>query len=170
MSKQSWLRMAVLLCVAVALCAGCRRTRPQTGGVTPTDIGPGDIPMTSDRIEDGVRVDASEFQSENVLFDYDSFQIKGTEIAKIEKVGQFMKAEARVRLVAEGHCDERGSREYNMALGEQRAQAVRAHLVGLGIAPDRVQTKSYGKEKPINPGHSESAWRENRRVEATLYR
>ena len=104
-----------------------------------------------------------------MLFDYDSFQIKPGEVAKIEKVAEYMKANTRVVLVAEGHCDERGSREYNMSLGEQRAGAVRAHLVGIGIAPDRIQTKSFGKEKPLNPGHGDAAWRENRRAEFAVY-
>jgi peptidoglycan-associated lipoprotein len=75
-----------------------------------------------------------------------------------------------VRLIAEGHCDERGSREYNLSLGEHRALAVRAYLVGLGVDGARIQTRSYGEEQPLDPGHDESAWRLNRRVEFALFR
>ena len=69
-----------------------------------------------------------------------------------------------------GHCDERGSREYNMALGENRALAVRAHLIRLGTDAARIQTRSYGEERPLDPGHSEAAWRRNRRGEFLLFR
>jgi len=63
----------------------------------------------------------------------------------------------------EGHCDERGTAEYNLALGERRATAVKTYLTSLGISPDRVRTVSYGKEFPFNPGHTEDAWAQNRR-------
>ena len=166
MSKKSWLRVMALVCICGLFTVGCRTKKPATGVAGPTEIG-GDLPQT-ERIEDGVRLTDVKF--DNVLFDYDSFQIKPSETAKIEKLAEYLKANARIRLVAEGNCDERGSREYNMSLGEQRAGAVRAHLVGVGITPERIQTKSYGKEKPLNPGHNEQAWGENRRVEAALYR
>lgn len=166
MSNKSWLKVMMVVCVGGLLTVGCRTKKPVTGTGGPTEIG-GDLPLT-ERIEDGVRLTDVKF--DNVLFDYDSFQIRGSEIAKIEKVAEYLKGNPRIRLVAEGSCDERGSREYNMSLGEQRAGAVRAHLVGIGIEPERIQTKSYGKEKPLNPGHDEKAWSENRRVEAALYR
>jgi peptidoglycan-associated lipoprotein len=64
----------------------------------------------------------------------------------------------------EGHCDERGTAEYNLALGERRAVAVRTYLVALGIAPDRLRSVSYGKEFPFDPGHTDAAWAQNRRA------
>jgi peptidoglycan-associated lipoprotein len=67
-------------------------------------------------------------------------------------------------VTVEGHCDERGTAEYNLALGERRAVAVKTYLVSLGIAPDRVRTVSYGKEFPFDPGHDEAAWSQNRRA------
>ena len=72
-------------------------------------------------------------------------------------------------LVVEGHCDERGSNEYNLSLGENRAQAIRATLVSKGIAADRIQTRSYGEEKPAAIGSGESVWSLNRRGEFSLY-
>ena len=106
---------------------------------------------------------------ENVLFEYDSTQISDSERAKIEAVAEYLRANPKVGAIAEGHCDERGSLEYNMALGERRALAVRAYLIGLGIDGAIVQTKSYGEEKPLAPGNDEASWAQNRRVEFVFY-
>ena len=104
-----------------------------------------------------------------VLFAYDSSQVSAGERAKIEAVANHLKQNAAHSVILEGHCDQRGSREYNLALGERRALAVRTYLMGLGIASDRTQTKSYGEENPAVPGHDESAWSQNRRSEFVLY-
>lgn len=106
---------------------------------------------------------------ESVLFAYDSSQISASERAKIEIVAQHLQQNPDVDVIIEGHCDERGSREYNLPLGERRAQAIRTYLSELGISSERIQTKSLGEEQPANPGHDESAWRENRRGEFVLY-
>ena len=86
-----------------------------------------------------------------------------------EAVHQALRSNAQAGVIVEGHCDERGSREYNLALGERRALAVRAYLIGLGLDPARVQTKSMGEEQPAVFGHDESAWSKNRRVEFILF-
>ncbi|MBI9020205.1 MAG: OmpA family protein [Verrucomicrobia bacterium] len=106
---------------------------------------------------------------EPVLFAYDSAQVSADQRAKIEAVGSHLKQNSAHAVIIEGHCDERGSREYNLALGEQRALAVRAYLAGLGIGVDRIQTKSYGEERPVVPSHDEAAWSLNRRGEFVLY-
>jgi len=104
-----------------------------------------------------------------VLFSYDSAQVAGSQRASVEAVGNHLKQNPSKAVIIEGHCDERGSREYNLALGEQRALAVRSYLVGIGIDSERIQTKSYGEENPIAPGHTEAAWSQNRRGEFVLY-
>jgi len=104
-----------------------------------------------------------------VYFDYDSSQVASTERSKIEAVSQHLKQNNSVAVIIEGNCDERGSNEYNLALGERRAQAIRDYLAGLGIGANRIQTKSYGEELPTNPGHDEAAWAANRRGEFVLY-
>ena len=81
-----------------------------------------------------------------------------------------MNANANVVLVIEGHCDERGTIEYNLSLGEYRSQSVRTYMNNVGISPSRIQTVSYGKERPAVQGSGESAWSKNRRAEFALYR
>jgi len=104
-----------------------------------------------------------------VYFAFDSYALAPSEASKIDKVAQHLKANASHVLVIEGHCDERGSNEYNLALGENRAQSVRTYMTNLGIAADRIQTRSYGSEKPAVAGSGEAVWRLNRRGEFALY-
>jgi peptidoglycan-associated lipoprotein len=104
-----------------------------------------------------------------VYFDYDSAQIADSERSKIETVAQSLKQNDAHAVIIEGNCDERGSNEYNLTLGERRAQAIRSYLAGLGIAAERIQTKSYGEEKPVSAGHDEESWAANRRGEFVLY-
>jgi len=166
MAKASWLRMTMVGSLVLTVCVGCGTTRR---GEDLDTIAPEGIEYTlGERFEDGQRITDVAF--ENVGFGYDSFQIEGTEVGKIEAVAQYMSREGGVRLIVEGNCDERGSREYNLSLGEHRALAVRAYLIGLGIEGARIQTRSYGEERPLDSGHSESAWRRNRRAEFALYR
>jgi peptidoglycan-associated lipoprotein len=102
-------------------------------------------------------------QADTVYFDYDSSVIKPSEKSKIGAVADYLKGNAANAVKIEGHCDERGTEEYNRALGERRALAVREELVGLGIDATRVDTISYGKDRPAETGHDESAWKKNRR-------
>jgi peptidoglycan-associated lipoprotein len=105
-----------------------------------------------------------------VYFGYDSFQLAPEEVVKIEQVADFMQGDRASVLIIEGHCDERGSNEYNLSLGEQRALAVRGYLVNLGIAAERIQSRSFGEERPAVSGSGEAAWRLNRRGEFALYK
>ena len=116
------------------------------------------------------RLNADEAKLEPVYFMYDNYQLVPSELAKIDAAAAFLNAHSEAMVVVEGHCDERGTTEYNLSLGEYRAQAVRTYLINAGIAADRVQTASYGEEKPAVEGHDESAWRYNRRAEFAFYR
>lgn len=167
-----WTMLVVGLCVAIGA-SGCRKAKPKTdplgGGLAPEIVGtdPLDKPL-SERIEDGERITDVTFDA--VLFDYDSFKIRDAEMTKVQQVGDYLRANARVRLIVEGHCDERGTVEYNLALGEHRGLAVRAYLIGLGIDGARIQTRSFGEDRPRDPGHNEAAWRLNRRADFALFR
>jgi peptidoglycan-associated lipoprotein len=99
-----------------------------------------------------------------VFFDYDSSEINADGQQALEANAAILKKYPSWTVTIEGHCDERGTAEYNLALGERRAVAARAYLVSLGIAADRLRTVSYGKEFPFDPGHDEAAFAKNRRA------
>ncbi len=101
----------------------------------------------------------------NIYFDFDRSNIKPEFQPVLEGISAWLNERPSKQLLIEGHCDERGTNEYNLALGERRALSVRRYLVGLGIAPDRLHTISYGEERPAAPGSDESAWSQNRRAE-----
>ncbi|MBI3122473.1 MAG: peptidoglycan-associated lipoprotein Pal [candidate division NC10 bacterium] len=99
----------------------------------------------------------------DVFFDFDKSNIRDDQKAALNDNVAWLKANSGVKLTVEGHCDERGTAEYNLGLGERRAKAVKDYLVAAGIAADRLATISYGKERPFVLGHDESAWKWNRR-------
>ncbi len=172
------MKNSLLLCALATflLAAGC--AHKNTGDVTEGDdtltpggdIGweNGDTPMgginfqTLDRITDAIYTP--------VYFGYNNYQLDGSEYAKMDAAADYLRGNDQAVLVVEGHCDERGTDEYNMSLGEYRAQAIRSYLVSAGISADRIQTQSYGKNRPAVPGSGESVWRLNRRGEFAFYR
>lgn len=100
---------------------------------------------------------------DRVLFGYDSYELASEARLTLEHQAAWLAQYPSISIVVEGHADERGTREYNLALGERRANAVKNYLVALGVAPSRVTTVSYGKERPAVPGSNEAAWAQNRR-------
>ena len=100
-----------------------------------------------------------------IYFDFDKYTIKDTEKEKLAKNAEWLRKNPDVRILIEGHADERGEIEYNLALGEKRAISVKRYLVDFGISPDRISTISYGEERPVDPRHNEEAWAKNRRAE-----
>lgn len=107
--------------------------------------------------------DREKFASDTVYFDFDKSNVKPQYAANIARVADYLKANASNNLLIEGHCDDRGTEEYNLALGERRALAVRDKLMSAGISGDRITTISYGKEKPAVVGNTEEAYAKNRR-------
>ncbi|MGA0849522.1 MAG: OmpA family protein [Chthoniobacterales bacterium] len=104
-----------------------------------------------------------------VQFGFDSFEVSGSEMGKVQAVADFMRS-GRNDVIIAGFTDERGTEEYNRGLGERRAQAVREKLIGLGIGGGRIQTVSFGEEMPVNAGSGEAAWAANRRAEFGVIR
>jgi peptidoglycan-associated lipoprotein len=100
----------------------------------------------------------------DVNFEYDSYTIGSSELPKIDAVGNYLKQNREIKIVAEGHCDERGTVEYNLSLGQKRAEAVKAYLVKMGVDGGRIRVISFGAEVPVDPGHAEDAWAKNRRA------
>ena len=173
----------ILLILAAAACA--KKAAPVTVPAPPPTVAPPAVtptpPRPPQRVEESLPVPPQPLSEDSianrslddlnrdspfkpVFFPLDTAELddEGRAIATAN-AGILKKYLAWV-LTIEGHCDERGTPEYNLALGERRALAVKTYLVSLGIAPDRLRTVSYGKEFPFDPGHDESAWSKNRRA------
>ncbi len=106
----------------------------------------------------------------DVRFDYDSAKVTGDGMRNVEYNAKVMRENSDIKVQLEGHCDERGTAEYNMALGAHRAKAVKDVLTSLGIPSSRLDSISYGAEVPLDPAHNESAWAKNRRVHFSAFR
>ena len=186
-------KLTYLLVIALALtCAstGCRKrptgiTNIPGGASSPKDQGPAGInagtkltpepPPFSDPAPgggnqsdkwsnpDNFNEDRASLAAHTVYFDFDSSVVKSSEKSNVEAAAAYLKANPNVGLRIEGNCDERGTEEYNRALGERRALAVRELIVASGVEADRVVTVSFGKDKPAVSGHDEAAWAKNRR-------
>ncbi|MCP2520009.1 peptidoglycan-associated lipoprotein Pal [Candidatus Aminicenantes bacterium AC-708-M15] len=103
-----------------------------------------------------------------IHFDFDKYDIREDAKPILEKNAEWLRRHPTVKILIEGHCDERGTEEYNLALGEKRAKATMEYLVALGISPNRIKIISYGKSRPLDPGHNEIAWAKNRRAEFVI--
>lgn len=101
---------------------------------------------------------------DRVNFDFDKYNLSAEARYTLQQQAAWLAANEGVNITIEGHCDERGTREYNLALGERRAQATADYLMVLGVSKDRISTVSYGKERPEDPGSNETAWAKNRRA------
>ncbi len=108
---------------------------------------------------------ATQFSPETVYFAFDDYTLNGDAQGKLDALANHLKSAQTAVVQVEGHCDERGSTEYNLALGQRRAQSVKDYLAKLGIEASRLSIISYGEEKPASDGHDESAWSQNRRAE-----
>ena len=102
---------------------------------------------------------------ERIHFDFDRSDIKSEYKATLEGNAGWLKKHSKENVTVQGHCDERGTEEYNIALGHRRANATKSYLVSLGISGDRLKTRSYGEEKPLETCHNESCWWKNRRAD-----
>lgn len=113
-------------------------------------------------------INAAEFLK-NVFYDFDKYDLTQESIDGLEQNGRWLMANASVKVIIEGHCDERGTDEYNLALGEKRANAARDFLIRFGVESDRLMTASYGESRPFDPGHDEAAWAMNRRAHFRVF-
>jgi peptidoglycan-associated lipoprotein len=104
------------------------------------------------------------FENTDIYFEFDKFELTPEARKVLADKAAFLNSHTKIKTRIEGHCDERGTAAYNLALGERRAKAAQDYLVFLGIGSERVSTVSYGEEKPVDPGHNETAWAKNRRA------
>ena len=144
---------------------------PGAGGMVP-DLGPGGTvgggPTAGLGEFEGMAMDRDALAAYTIHFAYDSAAIKHSERTSLQAVATALKADSSTKLLIEGDCDERGTEEYNRALGERRALAAREVLAKQGVDPSRVRTISYGKDKPVGSGHDEAAWAKDRRDDFVL--
>ncbi len=174
-------RTVLVSASAFALCVGlaCKKPEaapvakpetpaPKTETTTPAEkpVDRGTTPSAVDPMEMARKAAAGVLK--NINFDFDKSDIREADKAKLELLADFMRKNASVKIRIEGHCDERGTVEYNIALGDRRAHAALRYLAGLGVADSRMNPVSYGKERPLVTGHDEQSWFENRRCEFKL--
>lgn len=163
--RKSWL----VLLAAAFLITACEST-PDASGSAASDAGTGATNVVAPPSGNAAPIGAigagqlSQDVADRVFFATDSSEIDATAQAVLAKEAEWLKSRPNLKVTLEGHCDERGTREYNLALGERRANAAKAYLVSLGVPADRLTTISYGKERPAVDGHDESAWAQNRRA------
>ena len=160
--------ISVLLVLFVAACATKPKDAADAGGSgsasSDSSVGDGNITETTGSgIVAGSQEDLIVNVGDRVFFGYDSSDLDSDALELLQDQVAWLKQNSGVSVTIEGHCDERGTREYNLALGEKRAQAVKNYLIGLGISADRVSTISYGKERPAVVGSNDGAWAQNRR-------
>ena len=151
----------------VEVIAEAEKTRPESelGRGMHGELEEGELPIRQTELARELVFEEAGRELQTVYFDYDSAKLKTRAKAKLERAADWLKRNPKVNVRIEGHCDERGTNEYNLALGERRALSARRYLVSLGINPDRIFTISYGEEAPADPGHNEGAWAKNRRCE-----
>lgn len=154
---------------AVLMLAACETT-PEQAGAAGGAGGAAGAPSTAATTAPGARAVVPGSQEDfvvnvgdRVFFDFDKYNLKPPARATLDRQAAWLKQYAGKRVVIEGHCDERGTREYNLALGERRANSVKNYLINQGIAANRITTISYGKERPVALGSNEAAWSQNRR-------
>ncbi len=174
------LRGLLVLCLAGLILGGCASSEPADSGpdLEPIEQAP-DTSSTDTSgaaagpvVENGKIVlpmgdgmGTTEMLNGVFYFDFDQAIVKRAGHEELNKHAKVLASDRYLRVRLEGHADERGTREYNLALGERRANAVRAYLVAQGASRSQIEVISYGEEKPANSGHSESSWAQNRRVE-----
>jgi peptidoglycan-associated lipoprotein len=184
-------RLLVLVVVFSLAVASCARRQPPAASPAPAPAPPAATtaapppPPPATRVEDALPVPAEPLGEDSignrslddlnrdspfrpVFFGLDSSELDDTGRNVVVQNAGLLKKYPTWVVTVEGHCDERGTAEYNLALGERRAVAVKTYLVSLGIAPDRVRTVSYGKEFPFDLGHDENAWASNRRAQFVI--
>jgi peptidoglycan-associated lipoprotein len=176
-NSKSFLFILLIISVAFTLTA-CHKhhaeIEPPTSGTTaPSTMGEAppstpqqttEGPMTTDLADEVSK------QMQPVFFDYNHYDIREDQIPALQNNARVLKQNATVSLLIEGHCDERGTEEYNLALGERRAGAAKDFLVSLGIPDSRLSTISYGESRPFAQGHDEQSWSQNRRAQFVAVR
>lgn len=167
------LTASVMLLAGVSALAACSREAPEelppapvaTPAPTPTPTPP---PPSGPSVGSQAHFVDAVGGAATVFFDTDRFNIDSADAASLQAQAQYFQQYPQVNFTIEGHCDERGTREYNLALGERRANAAKNYLVSLGVSADRISTVSFGKERPVALASTPDAWSRNRRAASVV--
>ena len=179
--KMEWLRAGTLYCTAALLLAACAGNPPPPAEpASPEDAVERDTPPpvpvpatpdygTFDASGNPLMPGTNQPLPRTFYFAYDQATLSQSDLATLEMHANVLVDHPTRRILVQGHCDERGTREYNLALGERRADTVRRFLLSAGVSDSQIQTVSYGEERPEDAGHNEAAWSRNRRA-IVMYR
>ena len=162
--------IALSLFMALAFLSGCAKKKTETPPPKPEPTVQERKPAPKPQVKKPERKEVEkvalrESAFETIYFDFDKSDIKSDQRNNISKNAKLLSDNRSVRIRIEGHCDERGTNEYNIALGQRRTDSIKQYLIDYGIASSRITTISYGEERPVATGHNESSWSQNRRGE-----
>lgn len=173
-----YVRGVLAALLVAALFTGCAKKPPTPDAAqasTPGGLdadgrgGPGSGALDEQRRRaEQERLAREQFVNQDIYFDFDSYTLRSDARAVLEQKAAWMKTNPGANVQVEGHCDERGTNAYNLALGERRANTVKQYIITLGVNGGRISTISYGEEQPFDPGHTETAWAKNRRAHFVL--
>lgn len=175
----------IVPCLVVGIMTACASNSTQTATVTAPEpsqqvssaVAPEpaarEIEIDQDQLARSMQayqdnLDIMRFVYEDVYFDYNKAELKPVAVEELKRKAEWLRRHPQTRVIIEGHCDERGSNEHNLGLGEKRAGAIKSFLIEQGISPGRMTTISYGEERPVDEGHNEEAWAKNRRAHLAL--
>ena len=188
MNKKSILQLVLLVTLATLLAAGCAKKpappveeeeapmvtkmpEQEVSGIQEQELTEAEIRERDARERAAAEAAAREARGlQRIFFDFDQYVLTSQARDILADNAAYLKANPGVNVRIEGHCDERGSDEYNLALGERRAQAAQKYLISLGVDSSQLEVISYGEEKPLDPGNNEEAWSKNRRAEFVVAR
>ncbi len=193
MKQTSWIRLALVLVIPMLIFAvSCSKEKISSDAYTPSAadaeaqrkaderarqdskrIGEEDLKegaLSEEMQAERMKIERETFENEDIQFEFDSIRLTPLAQEILTKKADWLKANPNVTVTIEGHCDERGTNEYNLALGDGRALNAKKYLLDLGIEPTRMKTVSYGEERPIDPASTEEAWAKNRRAHFVIIR
>jgi len=180
MRRKLWVTLALVTTLpAMLLMTSCaQKTTVQSQSVQTTQAEVAEGPTLEEKSDEVFEIpdetvaapeaNETEFVSENIRFAFDSFQLSAQSRRILNSNVEYLNTNPRITVTVEGYCDERGTDAYNLALGERRAKSVKDFLVNMGVEADRLNTVSYGEERPIAFDHEEASWAKNRRVQLVL--
>jgi peptidoglycan-associated lipoprotein len=193
MKQTSWIRLALILVIPMFIFAvSCSKEKISSDAYTPSAadaeaqrkaderarqdskaIGEEDLKegaLSEEMQAERMKIERETFENEDIHFEFDSIRLTPQAQQILNKKAEWLRANPNASVTIEGHCDERGTNEYNLALGDGRALSAKKYLLDLGIEPTRLKAVSYGEERPIDPTSTEEAWAKNRRAHFVIER